>query len=203
MYLLIKKKIWKTVIHFYGRKKFKFVLVLFVYASVVNGIPLISFFGDRVLKNQSSKKSYKLSPTGLLLPKSFHLFSQHFPPSFPSPADAPRPPTIIVMDYDFRNRTGPPYEAQIPMYRQQPTSSSSSSSMPSSHPMYGPSLYPRIGQPAHTVVPPAPRIPSFHHTSSPSSSCEFSFSLKVLSVLVTFMLFFFEFGKINFFLCFN
>ncbi|KAK6250692.1 hypothetical protein QQP08_009287 [Theobroma cacao] len=74
------------------------------------------------------------------------------------------------MDYDFRNRTGPPYEAQIPMYRQQPTSSSSSSSMPSSHPMYGPSLYPRIGQPAHTVVPPAPRIPSFHHTSSPSSS---------------------------------
>ncbi|XP_021275088.1 uncharacterized protein LOC110409904 [Herrania umbratica] len=73
------------------------------------------------------------------------------------------------MDYDFRNRTGPPYDAQIPMYRQQPTSSSSSS-MPSSHPMYGPSLYPRIGQPAHTVVSPAPRIPPFHQTSSPSTS---------------------------------
>ncbi|XVE64320.1 hypothetical protein DITRI_Ditri07aG0092000 [Diplodiscus trichospermus] len=70
------------------------------------------------------------------------------------------------MDYDFRNRTGPPYDAQIPMYRQQPTSSS----MPSSHPMYGPSLYPKIGQPAHTVVPPAPRTSSFQPTSSPPSS---------------------------------
>ncbi|XWS50418.1 hypothetical protein CRYUN_Cryun12cG0086000 [Craigia yunnanensis] len=71
------------------------------------------------------------------------------------------------MNYDFRNRTGPPYDAQIPMYRQQPTSSSSS---PSSHPMYGPSLYPKIGQPTHTVVPPAPRTSSFHQNSSPSSS---------------------------------
>ncbi|XVF50932.1 hypothetical protein PTKIN_Ptkin04bG0143400 [Pterospermum kingtungense] len=69
------------------------------------------------------------------------------------------------MDYDFRNRTGPPYESQVPMYRQQPTPSSSSN-----HPMYGPSLYPRIGQPAQSVVPPAPRTSSFHHTSSPSSS---------------------------------
>ncbi|XP_022764264.1 uncharacterized protein LOC111309487 [Durio zibethinus] len=73
------------------------------------------------------------------------------------------------MDYDFRSRTGPPYNAQIPTYRQQPISSSSSS-MPSSHPMYGPSLYPKIGQPAHTVVPPAPHTSVFRQTSSPSSS---------------------------------
>ncbi|XVF12607.1 hypothetical protein REPUB_Repub08aG0133600 [Reevesia pubescens] len=73
------------------------------------------------------------------------------------------------MDYDYRNRTGPPYEAaQIPMYRQQPTSLSASSS--SSHPMYGASLYPKIGQPGHTVAPPAPRSSSFHQTTSPSSS---------------------------------
>ncbi|OMO53269.1 hypothetical protein CCACVL1_28769 [Corchorus capsularis] len=72
------------------------------------------------------------------------------------------------MDYDFRNRTNPPYEAQIPMYRQHSTSSSSG---PSSHPMYGASLYPRIGQqPGHTVLPPAPRTSSFHQSSSPSSS---------------------------------
>ncbi|XP_022734271.1 uncharacterized protein LOC111287858 [Durio zibethinus] len=67
------------------------------------------------------------------------------------------------MDHDFRNRTG---QAQIPMYRQQPTSSSASSS----HPMYGPSLYPKIGQPVHSVVPPASRTSSFQQTSSPSSS---------------------------------
>ncbi|XVF09997.1 hypothetical protein REPUB_Repub07fG0146200 [Reevesia pubescens] len=67
------------------------------------------------------------------------------------------------MDYDYRNKTGSPYEAQIPMYRQQPTSSGSHS-----HPMYGqpPSLYPKMGQPGHTLVPPAPRTSSFHQTSS-------------------------------------
>ncbi|XWS48508.1 hypothetical protein CRYUN_Cryun13aG0083900 [Craigia yunnanensis] len=75
------------------------------------------------------------------------------------------------MDYDFRNRTGPPYESQVPMYRQQPTSSSS-------HPMYGPSLYPRIGQPAHSVVPPAPRTSSFQQTSSPSSGLGIRVALK-------------------------
>ncbi|XVF53467.1 hypothetical protein PTKIN_Ptkin05aG0101300 [Pterospermum kingtungense] len=69
------------------------------------------------------------------------------------------------MDYDFRNRTGPPYNSQIPMY------TSSSSIMPSPHPMYGSTpLYPKIGQPAHTVVPPAPRTSSFHHASSLSFS---------------------------------
>ncbi|KAE8728239.1 HAT transposon superfamily isoform 1 [Hibiscus syriacus] len=71
------------------------------------------------------------------------------------------------MDYDFRNRTGPPYEAQIPVYRQQPTSSSSST-----HPMYGAPLYPRVGgQPAaHSVLPTATRASSFHQTSAPSTS---------------------------------
>ncbi|MBA0731068.1 hypothetical protein Golax_023234 [Gossypium laxum] len=70
------------------------------------------------------------------------------------------------MDYDYRNRTGPPYEAQIPIYRQQPTSSSST------HPMYGSSMYPRIGgQPAaHSVAPPTTRASSFHQNFSPSSS---------------------------------
>ncbi|GMJ14962.1 hypothetical protein like AT5G53330 [Hibiscus trionum] len=71
------------------------------------------------------------------------------------------------MDYDFRNRTGPPYEAQIPAYRHQPTSSSSTT-----NPMYGAPLYPRVGgQPAvHGVVPPAIRVSSFHQTSAPSTS---------------------------------
>ncbi|TYI66139.1 hypothetical protein E1A91_D09G204800v1 [Gossypium mustelinum] len=47
------------------------------------------------------------------------------------------------------------------MYRQQLTSTSSSSSRP----MYRPSIYPNVGQPGHAVVPPAPRT-----SSSPSSS---------------------------------
>ncbi|KAE8662734.1 HAT transposon superfamily isoform 1 [Hibiscus syriacus] len=70
------------------------------------------------------------------------------------------------MDYDFRNRTGPPYEAQTPIYRQQSTSSSST------HPIYVPPLYPRVGaQPtAHSVVPSATRASSFHQTSAPSTS---------------------------------
>ncbi|CAK9176962.1 unnamed protein product [Ilex paraguariensis] len=71
------------------------------------------------------------------------------------------------MDYDFRNRTGPPYDSQAPMYNRQTTNSSSS------HPMYGqPSLYPKIGGQSggHSVNPIAARTPSFHPTSSPSSS---------------------------------
>ncbi|CAK9185097.1 unnamed protein product [Ilex paraguariensis] len=70
------------------------------------------------------------------------------------------------MDYDFRNIAGLPYDPQVPMYRTTTTPSSSSSS---SHPMYGPSsLYPKIS--GHSVNPPAARPPSFHPTSSPSSS---------------------------------
>ncbi|XP_012090133.2 uncharacterized protein LOC105648377 [Jatropha curcas] len=66
------------------------------------------------------------------------------------------------MDYDFRNRAASPYEAQIPMYR-----TPSSSSAPSSHPMYGQSLYPRIGQ---MPIPPVGRHSSHHQTSAPSTS---------------------------------
>ncbi|KAK2983635.1 hypothetical protein RJ640_023169 [Escallonia rubra] len=39
------------------------------------------------------------------------------------------------MDYDFRNRTGPPYDSQGPMYRPTTTTSSSSSSS-SAHPIW-------------------------------------------------------------------
>ncbi|KAF2315517.1 hypothetical protein P3X46_023858 [Hevea brasiliensis] len=68
------------------------------------------------------------------------------------------------MDY---NRASSPYDQQYPMYR-----TSSSSSAPSSHPMYGQSLYPRIGQQGQTAVPPVARHSSYHQTSasSPSSS---------------------------------
>ncbi|XP_059667177.1 uncharacterized protein LOC132312717 [Cornus florida] len=67
------------------------------------------------------------------------------------------------MDYDFRNRTGPPYSnSQAPMYR--PATSSPS--------MYGSQpLYPRIGQSGQPVNVPGARTSSQHHpTSSPSSS---------------------------------
>ncbi|XP_050223933.1 uncharacterized protein LOC126673730 [Mercurialis annua] len=61
------------------------------------------------------------------------------------------------MDYDFRNRTAPSF--------------SSSSSIPTSHPMYGQSMYPRIGQPqGHAPVPPVARHPSYHQASAPSPS---------------------------------
>ncbi|KAF5442215.1 hypothetical protein F2P56_034900 [Juglans regia] len=72
------------------------------------------------------------------------------------------------MDYDFRTRSGASYDPQVPMYR------TASSSAPSPHPMYGPSLYPRVGQPqpGHTVVPSAANRPSsyHHHTTTTSSS---------------------------------
>ncbi|OAY48399.1 hypothetical protein MANES_06G156000v8 [Manihot esculenta] len=51
------------------------------------------------------------------------------------------------------------------MYR-----TSSSSSAPSSHPMYGHSFYPRIGQQEQTAVPPVPRNSLYHQTSAPSPS---------------------------------
>ncbi|KAF5732403.1 hypothetical protein HS088_TW18G01098 [Tripterygium wilfordii] len=69
------------------------------------------------------------------------------------------------MDYDFRNRASSPYDSQIPMYRQAAVSSA-----PSSHPMYGQSLYPKVGQPGHNGFPPVGRHPSHSQTSAPSSS---------------------------------
>ncbi|MCD9560513.1 hypothetical protein HAX54_019208 [Datura stramonium] len=64
------------------------------------------------------------------------------------------------MEYDFRNRTGPPYDAQSPMYGRP------AAGAPQPHPMYGqaPGLYPRAGQ--HS----SGRNPPFHHTPSPSSN---------------------------------
>ncbi|XP_054796305.1 uncharacterized protein LOC129301737 [Prosopis cineraria] len=66
------------------------------------------------------------------------------------------------MDYDFRTRSGPPHDAQVPIYRQ------SSSSSPPTHPMYGPSLYPKVG-PHGLVAPPPAARPSPHHQTSTSS----------------------------------
>ncbi|XP_010261470.1 PREDICTED: uncharacterized protein LOC104600297 isoform X2 [Nelumbo nucifera] len=66
------------------------------------------------------------------------------------------------MDYDFRNRAGPPYDSHNSMYR--PNASSSSSS----HPHHGSSLYPRVGQPGHAVIPPASRTTPHHQIASPS-----------------------------------
>ncbi|XP_065863125.1 uncharacterized protein [Euphorbia lathyris] len=68
------------------------------------------------------------------------------------------------MDYDFRNRAASPYDEHVPMYR-----TNSSSTAPSSHPMYGPSLYPRIGQQGQAAVPPVSRN-SYHQTSAPAPS---------------------------------
>ncbi|KAJ6418741.1 hypothetical protein OIU84_002006 [Salix udensis] len=77
------------------------------------------------------------------------------------------------MEYDFRNRTSSPHDTQSSMYRSsmpptrappQPTTAP-----PPSHPMYGPSLYPRVSQPSHTVIPPVPRHHSFSQPSSSSS----------------------------------
>lgn len=71
------------------------------------------------------------------------------------------------MDYDFRNRAGPPYDSRASMYK--PTTAPPASS----HPMYGPSLYPRVGQAGHAVIPPVGRTSSYqqassHHQTSPS-----------------------------------
>ncbi|GLT35843.1 hypothetical protein SLA2020_102610 [Shorea laevis] len=79
------------------------------------------------------------------------------------------------MDYDFRNSVAPQYGAKIPMYRQP----SSSSSTPSIQPAYGSSMYPRVGQPGHNVVPPAPRSSSVHHTSSAPSSSSSGLGIRV------------------------
>jgi hypothetical protein len=83
------------------------------------------------------------------------------------------------MDYDFRTRSGQSYDAQLPMYR-----TSSSSSAPSSHPMYGPSLYPRVGQPGPTSFPSAPNRPApspyqHHHTSTTTSAPSSGLGIRV------------------------
>ncbi|XP_010251549.1 PREDICTED: uncharacterized protein LOC104593421 [Nelumbo nucifera] len=83
-------------------------------------------------------------------------------------------PLSNSMDYDFRNRAGPPYDSHIPMYR----SNTSSSPSPSSHPHHGPSLYPRVGQPSHAVIPPAGRTTSYHQTTSPSSGLGMRVAIK-------------------------
>ncbi|XP_074281760.1 uncharacterized protein LOC141606507 [Silene latifolia] len=68
------------------------------------------------------------------------------------------------MENDLRYTSGvSPYEPQphIPMYRQTPHSSSSSSS----------SLYPKIGQSGHSGIPPPARAPPpYNHSSAPPSS---------------------------------
>ncbi|GLU21202.1 hypothetical protein SLE2022_373550 [Rubroshorea leprosula] len=80
------------------------------------------------------------------------------------------------MNYDFRNRAAPPpYNAQIPMYRQP----ASASSTPSIHPMYGHSLYPKVGQPGRGHNVPASRASSFNHTSAPTSSSSSGLGIKV------------------------
>ncbi|KAK7828272.1 uncharacterized protein LOC112020209 isoform X1 [Quercus suber] len=81
------------------------------------------------------------------------------------------------MDYDYRNRSGSTYES--PMYR-----TSSTSSAPSNHPMYGggggSSLYPRVGQPGPNMIPPPTRTSSHHqhHHSSPSSGLGIRVAIK-------------------------
>ncbi|KAJ8753036.1 hypothetical protein K2173_011804 [Erythroxylum novogranatense] len=70
------------------------------------------------------------------------------------------------MEYDFRNRTSSSYDAQIPPFRPAP-----SPPTPSSHPMYGQSLYPKVGQSGPSVGSSLGRHqPSVHQTSAPFSS---------------------------------
>ncbi|CAH2070132.1 unnamed protein product, partial [Thlaspi arvense] len=71
-----------------------------------------------------------------------------------------------TMDYDIRNKSGPPYGR--PMYGPPSTSPSPASS----HPMYAPSPsgYPKIGQQSghgQPFFPPPERNSSFQHSSSP------------------------------------
>lgn len=70
-----------------------------------------------------------------------------------------------AMEYDYRNRTGSPYDTQLPPMYGRPATGAPH---PQPHPMYGqqaPGLYPRVGQPSGGV-----RNPPIHHTSSPSSN---------------------------------
>ena len=93
-------------------------------------------------------------PPSRLLPSSFFFVADLKHRLF----SAANPST---MDYDFRNKSGPPYGR--PMY---PSPSPSST-----HPMYnGPPGYPKIG--GQPFFPPPERNPSFQHNPSPSSSCK-------------------------------
>ncbi|XP_028806780.1 uncharacterized protein LOC114761552 [Neltuma alba] len=67
------------------------------------------------------------------------------------------------MDYDLRSRSGPPRDAQVPIFRQ------SLSSSPPTHPMYGPSLYPKVGQHGHAAPSPVARSSPHHQSSAPSA----------------------------------
>lgn len=68
-----------------------------------------------------------------------------------------------VMDYDFRTRSGPSYDAQLPMHRPSPSSSPA---------MHAPSLYPKVGQlHGHAAVPSVARPSPQHQTYAPSTSC--------------------------------
>ncbi|KAF9671185.1 hypothetical protein SADUNF_Sadunf12G0021200 [Salix dunnii] len=73
------------------------------------------------------------------------------------------------MEYDFRNRTSSPHDTQSSMYRSS-TPPTRAAAPPPSHPMYGPSLYPRVSQPSHIVIPPVPRHHSFSQPSPSSPS---------------------------------
>ncbi|XP_010521373.1 PREDICTED: uncharacterized protein LOC104800282 isoform X2 [Tarenaya hassleriana] len=77
------------------------------------------------------------------------------------------------MDYDFRNKSGPPYGSSgHPMYG--PAAASSS-------PMYGPAGYPKIAQQGHanSLFPPPARNSPYHHAPSPSSSSSSGLGIKV------------------------
>ncbi|KAI3990490.1 hypothetical protein MKX01_022790 [Papaver californicum] len=81
------------------------------------------------------------------------------------------------MDYDFRARTGPPYDAHNSMYRPTTTNTTNSSSL-SDH---GSSLYPRVGPSGgHGAVPLSARTPSFQQntSSSPSSGMGIRVAIK-------------------------
>lgn len=68
---------------------------------------------------------------------------------------------LSSMNYDFRNRAGPQYDSQLPMYGRPTTTSPASS------------LYPAVGQPGHHAInPPGRTPPPYHQNSSPSSSCK-------------------------------
>lgn len=107
---------------------------------------------------------------------------------------------LLWMDYDFRTRSGQSYDAQLPMYR-----TSSSSSAPSSHPMYGPSLYPRVGQPGPTSFPSAPNRPApspyqHHHTSTTTSAPSCMSNSSSILYLIWFDLILFDFVVWSYFL---